>query len=38
MGQAATPETGGYMVVAYVLTAILLAGYAVSLWRRGKPR
>ena len=33
-----TPETGSYMIAAYVLSAALLVGYAVSLWRRAKPR
>ena len=30
------PENGGYMVAAYVLTAVILVGYAVGLWRRAK--
>jgi hypothetical protein len=30
------PENGGYMVAAYVVTAVILAGYAVSLWRRAR--
>jgi hypothetical protein len=25
---------GGYMVAAYVVTAVILVGYAVSLWRK----
>ena len=29
-----TPSNAGYMVVAYVITAVILGGYAVSLWRR----
>jgi hypothetical protein len=28
------PDNGGYMVAAYVLTAVILVGYAVGLWRR----
>ena len=28
------PPTGGYMVAAYVVTAVILLGYAVSLYRR----
>jgi hypothetical protein len=28
------PENGGYMVAAYVVTAVILVGYAVGLWRR----
>jgi hypothetical protein len=28
------PDNGGYMVAAYVLTAVILLGYAVGLWRR----
>ena len=27
---------GGYVVAAYVLTAVILVGYAVVLWRRSK--
>ncbi len=30
------PDNGGYMVAAYVVTAVILVGYAVSLWRRAK--
>jgi hypothetical protein len=30
------PDNGGYMVAAYVVTAVILAGYAASLWRRGR--
>jgi len=33
-----TPATGGYMVVAYVTTAVLLLGYLASLWRRTRGR
>jgi hypothetical protein len=29
------PQTGGYMVAAYVVTAVILVGYAVALYRRG---
>lgn len=28
------PQNGGYMVAAYVVTAVILASYALSLWRR----
>jgi hypothetical protein len=28
------PENGGYMIAAYVLTAVILLAYAVGLWRR----
>ena len=28
------PDNGAYMVAGYVVTAVILAGYAVSLWRR----
>ncbi len=28
------PDNGGYMVAAYVVTAVILVGYAVGLWRR----
>lgn len=30
------PDNGGFMVAAYVVTAVVLGSYAVSLWRRGK--
>lgn len=32
------PQNGGYMVAAYVVTAIILGGYALSLWRRAGRR
>jgi hypothetical protein len=28
------PDNGGYMVAGYVVTAIILAGYAGMLWRK----
>ena len=31
---AEIPQNGGYMVAAYAVTAVLLIGYAVSLYRR----
>jgi hypothetical protein len=32
------PQNGGYMVAAYVVTAVIVLAYAVSLYRRaGKP-
>jgi CcmD family protein len=30
------PENGGYMVAAYVVTAVVLVGYAVMLIRRAR--
>jgi hypothetical protein len=30
------PDNGGFMIAAYVVTAIVLFGYAVTLWRRGR--
>lgn len=27
---------GGYMVAAYVVTAVILGGYALMLWRKAK--
>jgi len=33
---ADVPQTGGYMVAAYVVTALILLAYAVSLYRRAK--
>ncbi len=33
------PQNAGYMVAAYVVTAVILVAYAVSLYRRtNKPR
>ncbi|MFN0179062.1 MAG: hypothetical protein ACKVZ0_09695 [Gemmatimonadales bacterium] len=33
-----TPDNGAYMVAAYVLTAVILVGYVVSLVRRSRDR
>jgi hypothetical protein len=30
------PENGGYMLAAYAVTAVILVGYALSLWRRAR--
>jgi CcmD family protein len=30
------PANGGYMVAAYIVTAVILVGYFLSLWRRAK--
>jgi len=30
------PENGGYMIAAYVLTAAILLGYVLSVWRRAR--
>jgi hypothetical protein len=30
------PENGGYMVAAYVVTAVVLVGYALLLVRRAR--
>jgi heme exporter protein CcmD len=30
------PENGGYMVAAYVVTAAILLGYVLSVWRRAR--
>jgi len=30
------PDNGGYMVAAYVATAVILLGYAVMLMRRAR--
>ena len=29
-----TPQNGSYMVAGYVATAVVLLGYAISLWVR----
>ncbi len=28
------PDNGGYLVAAYSVAAVILIGYALSLWRR----
>ncbi len=28
------PDNGAYMIAAYVVTAVVVLGYAVSLWYR----
>lgn len=30
------PDTGNFMVAAYIVTAVIMVGYAVSLWRRSR--
>ena len=30
------PGTGGYACAAYIIAAVILTGYAVILWRRGR--
>jgi hypothetical protein len=30
------PQNAGYMVAAYVVTAVIVVGYALSLWRRAR--
>jgi hypothetical protein len=32
------PNNAGYMVAAYIAAAVILAGYALSLWRRSRDR
>lgn len=32
------PDTGAYMVAAYLTTAVLVLGYAASLWVRSRRR
>lgn len=34
--QTNPPDNGGYMVAAYVIVAVLVLGYAVSLIRRAR--
>jgi hypothetical protein len=31
-----TPQNGGYLLAAYIVTAVILIGYFCSLWRRAK--
>jgi hypothetical protein len=30
------PQNAGYMVAAYIVVAVVVLGYAVSLWRRAR--
>jgi hypothetical protein len=30
------PDNGGYMIAAYLVTAVVLLGYAGGLWRRAR--
>ena len=32
------PDNGGYMVAGYVVTAVILVGYVLVLWRRAGRR
>ena len=32
------PQTGGYMVAAYIVTAVILLAYTIVLWRRGSAK
>lgn len=32
------PETGNYMIAAYIVTAVVILGYVGSLWRRGNSK
>jgi len=34
--QASPPDNAGYMIVAYLVTAVIVVGYAWSLWVRSK--
>ncbi len=29
------PDNGSYMVAAYIVTAVIVVGYVINLWRRG---
>lgn len=30
------PNNGGYAIAAYIVAAVIVLGYAMSLWRRSK--
>jgi hypothetical protein len=30
------PQNGGYLVAAYVVTAVILVGYWLALWRKAR--
>lgn len=36
MIQSEPPANGEYLVVAYIVTAVIVLGYASSLWRRAR--
>lgn len=33
---AEMPQNAGYMIAAYIVTAVIIGGYALSLWRRSR--
>jgi hypothetical protein len=33
---AETPQNGGYMIAAYVVAAVIILGYALSLYLRAR--
>jgi hypothetical protein len=30
------PESGNYMIAGYIVVAVMVVGYVVNLWRRGR--
>jgi hypothetical protein len=34
--QPEPPQNSGYMVAAYLITAVILLGYWLALWRRAR--
>jgi hypothetical protein len=38
MPEQVPPQTGGYMVAAYIVAAVILVVYTIVLWRRGSSR
>ncbi len=36
MPPSATPQNGGYMVAAYIITAVIYTVYTISLWVRAR--
>jgi hypothetical protein len=36
MIQIEPPANGGYLVAAYIVTAMIVLGYAGALWRRAR--
>jgi hypothetical protein len=32
------PQNGEYLVAAYIITAVILVGYWLALWRRGREK
>ena len=34
--QSEMPQNAGYMIAAYIVTTVIIVGYALSLWKRAR--